>query len=85
MKKQIIELGKKYGLKLYVESNKFAFDIIDYDVNIDTFCGEFIGVYRHMTGKTSTGVTYPTESILIDIEKDLVEYKKKNKHHESKI
>jgi hypothetical protein len=28
-----------------------------------------------MTGKTSTGVTYPTESILIDIEKDLIKYK----------
>jgi hypothetical protein len=74
MKKQILELGKKHGLKLHVESNKFAFDIIDYDVNIDRFCGHFIGVYRHMTGKTSTGVTYPTESILIDIEKDLVKY-----------
>ena len=75
MKKQILELGKKYGLKLHIQSVRFAFDIIDYDVNIDTFCGHFIGVYRHMTGKTSTGVTYPTESILIDIEKDLVKYK----------
>ena len=74
MKKQIIELGKEYGLKLHVQSNRVAFDIIDYDVNIDKFCREFIGVYRHMTGKTSTGIAYPTESILIDLEKDLINY-----------
>jgi len=77
MKKQILELGKKYGLKLHIQSVRVAFDIIDFDVNVDTFSGDFIGVYRHMTGKTSTGVTYSTESILIDIEKDLAKYKSK--------
>lgn len=76
MKKKIIELGKKYGLNLYVSSNREAFDIIDYDVNIESFAGEFIGVYRHFTGKTNTGVVYPVESILPDLEKDLIEYKK---------
>ena len=75
MKKKIIELGKKHGLKLHVSSNREAFDIIDYDVNIDTFCGEFIGVYRHMTGKTSTGVEYPTECFLPELENDLEKYK----------
>lgn len=29
MKKKIIELGKKHGLKLHVSSNREAFDIID--------------------------------------------------------
>jgi hypothetical protein len=77
MKKKIIELGKKYGLNLYVSSYRDVFDIIDYDVNIDSFCGEFIGVYRHFTGKTNTGVVYPVESILPDLEKDLIEYKNK--------
>lgn len=37
MKKKIIELGKKYGLNLYVSSYRDVFDIIDYDVNIDSF------------------------------------------------
>jgi hypothetical protein len=77
MKKKIIELGKKHGLNLYVDSTREAFDIIDYDVNIDSFVGEFIGVYRHFTGKTNTGVVYPVESILLDLEKDLIEYKNK--------
>ena len=75
MKKQILDLGKKYGLKLYVSSQREAFDIIDYDVNIETHCGEFIGVYRYFTGKTSTGVEYPTQSILLEIENDLIKYK----------
>ena len=76
MKKKIIDIGKKYGLNLFVQSNRFAFDIIDYDVNLDTFSGEFVGVYRHMTGKTSTGVEYPTECFLPELEKDLIQYVK---------
>lgn len=75
MKKKIIELGKKHGLKLHVSYKREAFDIIDYDVNIETFCGEFIGVYRHMTGKTSTGVTYPINCFLPELENDLLKYK----------
>jgi hypothetical protein len=79
MKKKIIELGKKYGLNFVVTSQREAFDIIDYDVYIDDeFTGEFFGVYRHFTGKTSTGVTYTPDNILDDIENDLIKYKNKN-------
>lgn len=71
MKNQIIELGKKYRLELRVGLNKSAFDIWEYEV----YHGQlFIGVYTHYTGKTNTGVKYPTESILPQLEKDLKIY-----------
>lgn len=72
MKKKIIELGKKHGLDLRVESNKEAFDIIDYEIY---HSDEFIGVYRYFTGKTSTGVEYPTKCFLPELENDLKNYK----------
>ena len=72
MKKKITELGKKYGLELRVESSKESFDIYDYEVYHND---EFIGVYRHYTGKTNTGVEYPTECFLPTLENDLVKYK----------
>lgn len=72
MKKKIIEIGKKHGLELRVESNREAFDIIDYEVYNGN---EFIEVYRHYTGKTSTGVEYPTECFLPELENDLQKYK----------
>ena len=72
MKKKIIELGKKHGLKLRVESNREAFDIIDYEVYHDN---EFIEGYRYYTGKTNTGVEYPTECFLPELENHLEKYK----------
>ena len=78
MKKKIIELGKKHGLELRVESNREAFDIIDYEVYHND---EFIEIYRHYTGKTSTGVEYPTESFLPELENKLTEYKQINQPH----
>jgi len=68
MKKKIIELGKKYGLELRVDSNKGGFDIYDYEVYHND---EFIGTYRHYTGKTNTGIKYPTECFLPELQNDL--------------
>lgn len=72
MKKKIIELGKTHDLDLRVESIKEAFDIYDYEVYQNN---EFIGVYRNYTGKTNTGVEYPSECFLPQLEKDLVKHK----------
>lgn len=74
MKKKIIELGEKHGLVLRVESSREAFDIIDYEIHHNN---EFIGVYRHYTGKTNTGVAYPTECFKPQLETDLKHYKQK--------
>lgn len=80
MKNKILELGKKYVLKLHVECTRVEFDIIDYDVYHGTdITGEFIGAYRHLTGKTNTGIVYTTDSILPDVENDIIEYKLKFK------
>ena len=72
MKKKIIEIGKKHELELRVESTKESFDIFDYEVYQKD---EFIGVYRYYTGKTNTGVKYPTECFLPSLENDLEKYK----------
>jgi predicted RecB family nuclease len=70
MKKQIIKLGKKYDKNLIVDVTRINFDIYHYQVYDEKMF--FIGVYDHYTGKTSNGITYPTESILIDLEDDLI-------------
>lgn len=80
MKKDIIELGKKYGLNLHVTSEREAFDIINYDVYINDHAGEFIGVYVYYTGKTSTGVIYKWTDkgeMLSEIEGHLKQYLEK--------
>jgi len=68
MKNKIIEIGKKHGLELTVESNRIAFDIIDYDV---WFNNKIVNIYRHYTGKTNTGIVYPTPTFLSNLENDL--------------
>ena len=80
MKKRIIELGKKYNLNLHVTTSRDAFDIIIYDINVDTFVGDSIGVYVYYTGKTSTGVTYnwtDKDEFLAEIEGHLKQYLEK--------
>jgi len=73
MKKKIIELGEKHKLKLYVIVHRTEFDIIDYEVWIKD--SSWVEFYRHCTGKTSTGVEYPTECFLPELENDLRKYK----------
>lgn len=72
MKNKILELGKKCNTKLKVNVIKTGFDSYQYEL----YNGKnFIGVYEYFTGTTSTGVSYPTKNILIDIKKDLKHHK----------
>jgi hypothetical protein len=75
MKKIIIELGKKYNLKLEVFFTRIGFDVLGYELNCE---GRHIWADTYYTGKTSTGVLYPSNKneFLIEVKKRIKDFNK---------
>lgn len=70
MKEKIIQLAKKYNLNIKIIADRIAFDIINYEIYIKD---DFIDVFTYYTGKTSNGLEYPSDDILIEIERKFKE------------
>lgn len=69
MKQEIIKIGKNLKIDLEVKCFKEAFDIIRYEVSCTS--KSFFKAYWQFSGKASNRNTYPTKSILPDVERDL--------------
>jgi hypothetical protein len=59
MKKQVLKIAKELGIEVSIESEKEAFDVINYTISI----GNHSDVFQYFTGKTSTGVSYPFDKV----------------------
>lgn len=75
MKKLIIQLGKKYRLSLNIKIVRESYDIWGYEISEKD--GSFICYHSYSTGKTNTGIIYPSdkEETLMCIEEDFKKYK----------
>ena len=74
MKKIIMQIAKRIGVNVTVDSEKEAFDIINYTVHV----GSKQDTFQYFTGRTSTGVSYPFDKDVFvkNIEKFIINSQK---------